>query len=90
MYSWLLIILGIIFLTLSISNPFYNLLIKKYIDLGFFFNFLSRIILFILLVWVLSNTPIIGNYINSVVQSGVMQLAILTGVIVKNQEESYV
>ena len=48
------------------------------------------IILFILLVWVLSNTPIIGNYINSVVQSGVMQLAILTGVIVKNQEESYV
>jgi len=61
MYSWLLIILGIIFLTLSLSNPFYNLLIKKYIDLGFFFNFLCRIILFILSLFLI----LIGTYMIS-------------------------
>ena len=61
MYSWLIIIIGIIFLTLSLSNPFYSLLIKKYIDLGFFFNFLSRIILFILSLFLI----IIGTYMIS-------------------------
>ena len=48
MFYWFSIILGIIFLACSISNPVYDLMVKKFIDTNFFFNSLLRIFLSIL------------------------------------------
>ena len=45
---WLLIIIGTFILSISISNPFYKLLIKKRIKLKIFFNLIIRVILLIL------------------------------------------
>ena len=45
---WLIIILGTFILSISISNPFYKLLIAKRIKLKFFFKIIFRLLLFIL------------------------------------------
>jgi hypothetical protein len=45
---WLLIIIGTFILSISISNPFYRLLIQKRIKLKTFFNLILRVILFII------------------------------------------
>ena len=45
---WLLIIVGTFILTISISNPFYKLLIEKRLKLKPFFKIIIRILLFIL------------------------------------------
>jgi len=45
---WLLIIIGTFILSISISNPFYRLLIQKKIKLKTFFNLILRVILFII------------------------------------------
>ena len=45
---WLLIIIGTFILSISISNPFYRLLIQKRIKLKTFFNLILRFILFII------------------------------------------
>jgi len=45
---WLIIILGTFILSVSISNPFYKLLVEKIIKLKFFFQLFLRIFLFIL------------------------------------------
>lgn len=45
---WLLIIIGTFILSISISNPFYRLIIQKRIKLKTFFNFILRVILFII------------------------------------------
>ena len=45
---WLLIIIGTFILSISISNPFYKLLIQKRIKLKTFFNLILRVILFII------------------------------------------
>ena len=45
---WLLIIIGTFILSISISNPFYRLLIQKRIKLNTFFNLILRGILFII------------------------------------------
>jgi hypothetical protein len=45
---WLLIIIGTFILSISISNPFYRLLIQKRIKLKTFFNLIIRVILFII------------------------------------------
>jgi hypothetical protein len=45
---WLLIIIGTFILSISISNPFYRLLIQKRIKLKIFFNLILRVILFII------------------------------------------
>ena len=46
MIYWLIIIIGIILLSLSLSNPFYDLLIKKYLNITPFLRILFRILLF--------------------------------------------
>ena len=48
MYYWLTFVLGIVILSLSISNPFYNLMIKKYLKSAFIFDVILRIFLLIL------------------------------------------
>lgn len=45
---WLLIIIGTFILSISISNPFYRLLIQKRIKLKTFLNLILRIILLII------------------------------------------
>ena len=45
---WLLIIIGTFILSISISNPFYRLLIQKRIKLKTFFDLILRVILFII------------------------------------------
>jgi len=45
---WLIIILGTFILSISISNPFYKLLVEKIIKLKTFFQLFLRIFLFIL------------------------------------------
>ena len=48
MLHWLTIILGIFSIAMSISNPFYNLIIKKYINVNLFFATIIRVSLFII------------------------------------------
>ena len=48
MIHWLIIIFGIIVLTLSISNPFFNLTFKKILNLNFFMLIFIRIIFFLM------------------------------------------
>jgi hypothetical protein len=45
---WLIIILGTFILTISLSNPFYKLLIEKRLKLKTFFKIIFRLMLFIL------------------------------------------
>jgi len=44
---WLLIIIGTFILSISVSNPFYRLLIGKRITLNFFLNLTFRVFMFI-------------------------------------------
>ena len=48
MYHWLTIILGVVILSLSLSNPFYNLMIKKYIKFPFIIQMILRFFLLII------------------------------------------
>ena len=55
MIYWLIILFGTIILSLSLSNPFYNLIIKKNLKTGIFPNLIIRIILlFISIIIILS------------------------------------
>jgi hypothetical protein len=45
---WLIIILGTFILSISLSNPFYKLVIEKRLKLKTFLKILLRILLFIL------------------------------------------
>jgi len=45
---WLLIILGTFILSLSVSNPFYRLLIEKKIKLKFISKLIIKVLLFII------------------------------------------
>ena len=45
---WFIIILGTFILSISVSNPFYRLVIEKKIKLTLFFNLIIRIFLFII------------------------------------------
>lgn len=63
---------------------------KKYLMDQFCFM-ACGIALFILMLWIFSNLPIVGPWVNSTVQSVVMSVAIMTGTIVPEQnEENYV
>ena len=62
MYYWLTFVLGIVILTLSIRNPFYNLTIKKYLKLAFIFHVILRF--FLLIVGIL--VVFLGLYFESV------------------------
>ena len=43
---WLLIIIGTFILSISVSNPFYNLLIHKRVRLNILYKLMLRIVLF--------------------------------------------
>ena len=45
---WLLIIIGTFILSISVSNPFYNLLIHKRIKLNILYKFMLRFVLFLI------------------------------------------
>lgn len=63
---------------------------KKYLIDQFCFM-ACGIVLFILMLWIFSNLPIIGPFVTSTIQSVVMNVAIMTGTIVPEQnEENYV
>jgi len=59
---WIVIIIGILILSLSLSNPFYRLLIKKKIKFNFFTELIFRIFLFLLAIIII----FIGLYIESI------------------------
>ena len=65
MYYWLTFVLGIVILTLSISNPFYNLTIKKYLKLTFIFHVIFRV--FLLIIGILM--VFLGLYFESMVNN---------------------
>ena len=65
MYYWLIFVLGIVILSLSISNPFYNLMIKKYLKSAFIFDVILRI--FLLIVGIL--VVFLGLYFESIVNN---------------------
>ncbi len=65
MYYWLTFVLGIVILSLSISNPFYNLTIKKYLKLAFIFHVIFRF--FLLIIGILM--VFLGLYFESMVNN---------------------
>ena len=62
MIYWLIIILGIFVLSISISNPFYKLMIKKYLKSNILFEIILRSFLFFLSIVII----LIGLYLDSV------------------------
>lgn len=48
MIYWMLIVIGIILLSVSLSNPVYKILIKKYINIHLIIEIIFRILLFLL------------------------------------------
>ena len=63
MIYWLLILFGTIILSLSLSNPFYNLIIKKNVNIGFFPNIMIRAILFFISIVII----LIALFVQSVI-----------------------
>ena len=62
MTYWLIIFFGIILLSISISNPAYNLIIRKRIKLKLITQIILRIFIFIIAIVVV----FIGLYIESI------------------------
>ena len=62
MFHWIIIILGIIFLSFAISNPLYNITINKFLNLSLLLTLFLRIMLFILSILVI----FFGLYIESI------------------------
>ena len=62
MLHWILIFIGIIFLSISISNPVYEITIKKYLKIIFLFQLIIRFLLFLLGVIII----FYGLYIESI------------------------
>jgi len=62
MIYWLIIILGIFVLSISISNPFYKLVIKKYLKSNILFEIILRAFLLFLSIVII----LIGLYLESV------------------------
>ena len=48
MFYWIVIVFGIIMLSFSISNPFYRIVFKKFVNLNLFITILIRFLLFLL------------------------------------------
>ena len=59
---WVFIIIGIFLLSISISNPLYKLIIKKYLDTNVFLEFVLRIFIFIFSIIVI----FFGLYLESI------------------------
>ena len=62
MIYWLLIILGIIILSLSLSNPVFSIL-NRYIKLSLLFQVFARIVLLVIGILII----IFGLYIESII-----------------------
>ena len=63
MIYWLIIIVGLILLSISVSNPIYKIIIKKYLKIGIIFEIILRIILFISSIVLI----FLGLYIESII-----------------------
>ena len=61
MIYWLIIILGVILLSTSISNSFYKVIIGKYLQLNIYFEVFLRVFLFFLSIIVI----FVGLYFES-------------------------
>ena len=59
---WFVIIIGIFFISIAISNPFYKLIIKNRIKLNIFYEILIRIFIFLISIIVI----FYGLYLESV------------------------
>jgi len=62
MIYWLVIIIGIFALSISVSNPFYKLVVKKYLKLKVLFEILLRTLLFFVSIIII----FIGLYFESI------------------------
>ena len=62
MIHWLIIFLGIILLTISISNPFFNLTLKKILNLNIFLIICIRVVIFFISLMII----LFGLYIHSI------------------------
>jgi len=63
MIYWIIIIIGIFVLSISLSNPFYNLTIKKYLKLKIIYEILIRMFIFFVSVILI----FIGLYLESLI-----------------------
>jgi len=63
MIYWIIIIIGILVLSISLSNPFYKLIVKKYLKLKIFYEILIRILLFLVSVIII----FMGLYLESII-----------------------
>jgi hypothetical protein len=61
MIFWIIILVGIVILSMSLSNPVYKLSIKKYLKFNVFFEVLVRSFFFILSIFII----FIGLYLES-------------------------
>ena len=62
MFYWLIILIGTIFMGVSLSNPFYKLTLKKYINLNIFLEIMFRIFIFFFSIVVI----LMGIYLESI------------------------
>ena len=63
MIYWIIIILGIVIMSISLSNAVYNISLKKYIKLNSIFQIIIRIILFIISLIII----LFGMYVESII-----------------------
>ena len=63
MIYWFIIIIGIILLSISVSNPIYKIVIKKYLKIRLIFEIIFRIILFTVSIFLI----FLGLYIESII-----------------------
>ncbi len=59
---WLLIFVGILFLSTSVSNPVYKLTVNKYLKISIYSQVLIRFLLFILSILII----FLGLYLESI------------------------
>ncbi|PPR45292.1 MAG: hypothetical protein CFH16_00989 [Alphaproteobacteria bacterium MarineAlpha5_Bin6] len=61
MFYWTIILFGILLMSISLSNPVYNLLLKKYIKVNLLFQIFIRVFLFIISLIII----LLGLYVES-------------------------
>ena len=61
MFYWIIILIGIVIMSISISNPVYNLSLKKYIKVNLILQFIIRIFIFFLALILI----LLGLYVES-------------------------
>ena len=61
MFYWTIILFGILLMSISLSIPVYNLLLKKYIKVNLLFQIFIRVFLFIISLIII----LLGLYVES-------------------------